>query len=262
MTDYLTFQQQTSLKVLLIGETCSDEFVYGECTRLNPESPVPVLNFKRKEVKAGMSANVFENLKAFGVNVIHLTNREKITKTRYVDERYNHHLLRVDEDIIVEHFRDFLPPQNFSAVVVSDYGKGFITIDKLIEIVETYSCPIFVDTKKVTLPDAPHCFIKINEPESKRLRGKPENLIITLGERGALYQNKIYRGDKVKVFDVVGAGDTFLAALTYYYLMTNNIHHAILFANKAAAIAVQHPGTYVLTKDDVDLLCRYRWDDL
>ena len=85
---------------------------------------------------------------------------------------------------------------------------------------------------------------------------------MTLGERGALYKDKIYRGDKVNVFDVVGAGDTFLSALTYYYLVTNNIHHAILFANKAAAIAVQHPGTYVLTKDDVDLLCRYRWDDL
>jgi len=246
----------------LIGETCSDEFVYGECTRLNPESPVPVLNFKRKEVKAGMSANVLENLKAFGLQVTHITNEEKIVKTRYVDERYNHHLLRVDEDTIVSHFRGFFPVDNYDAVVVSDYGKGFLTVDKLLDIVETYTCPIFVDTKKVNLPDAPNCFIKINETEFKKLRGKPENLIVTLGERGALYKDKIYRGDKVNVFDVVGAGDTFLSALTYYYLVTNNIHHAILFANKAAAIAVQHPGTYVLTKDDVDLLCRYRWDDL
>ena len=44
--------------------------------------------------------------------------------------------------------------------------------------------------------------------------------------------------------------------------MTNNIHHAILFANKAAAIAVQHPGTYVLNEEDVNVLRRYRWDDL
>jgi D-beta-D-heptose 7-phosphate kinase/D-beta-D-heptose 1-phosphate adenosyltransferase len=246
----------------LIGETCFDEFVYGECTRLNPESPVPVLNFKKREVRMGMSANVLANLKAFDINVLHLTNEEKITKTRYVDQRYNHHLLRVDDGELVSHYRGFLPEENFDAIVISDYGKGFLTVDKLLDIIETYTCPIFVDTKKVNLPDAPHCFIKINETEYKKLRGKPENLIVTLGERGAMYKDKLYKGDKVNVFDVVGAGDTFLAALTYYYLMTNNIHHAILFANKAAAIAVQHPGTYVLNEEDVNVLRRYRWDDL
>jgi D-beta-D-heptose 7-phosphate kinase/D-beta-D-heptose 1-phosphate adenosyltransferase len=52
----------------------------------------------------------------------------------------------------------------------------------------------------------------------------------------------------------VGAGDTFLAALTYDYLYTKDISHAIMFANKAAAIAVQHQGTYVLNEQDVEHL--------
>ncbi len=59
-----------------------------------------------------------------------------------------------------------------------------------------------------------------------------------------------------KVFDVVGAGDTFLAALTYGYIKYGTIDKAIPLANKAAAIAVSHTGTYVLKEEDVKtLLC-------
>ena len=79
----------------------------------------------------------------------------------------------------------------------------------------------------------------------------PENMIITKGREGTEYQGKLYRSEKVKVFDVVGAGDTFLAALTYGYLKYGRIEEAIPFANKAAAIAVSHTGTYVLKEEDV-----------
>ena len=41
--------QQQQFKVLLIGDSCTDEYVYGTCDRLNPEAPVPILNFNRKE---------------------------------------------------------------------------------------------------------------------------------------------------------------------------------------------------------------------
>ena len=34
--------------------------------------------------------------------------------------------------------------------------------------------------------------------------------------------------------------------------MTKNITKALLYANKAAAIAVQHPETYILTEEDID----------
>ena len=39
-----TSQRQKSLKILLIGESCLDEYHYGECRRLSPEAPVPVLD--------------------------------------------------------------------------------------------------------------------------------------------------------------------------------------------------------------------------
>ena len=56
----------------------------------------------------------------------------------------------------------------------------------------------------------------------------------------------------MNVFDVVGAGDTFLAALVVGYIQSKSIQTAIPLANKAAAVAVSHTGTYVLTKEDID----------
>ena len=40
--------QQKQFKVLLIGDSCTDEYVYGTCERLNPEAPVPILKYNRK----------------------------------------------------------------------------------------------------------------------------------------------------------------------------------------------------------------------
>ena len=78
-----------------------------------------------------------------------------------------------------------------------------------------------------------------------------ETLIITRGSKGTEYKGDLYPAEKVNVFDVVGAGDTFLAALTYGYLKYGRIDKAIPLANKAAAVAVSHRGTYVLTEEDV-----------
>ena len=76
-------------------------------------------------------------------------------------------------------------------------------------------------------------------------------MIITRGGKGAEYQGKLYPAEKVNVYDVVGAGDTFLAALVYGYITTNNIDESLMMGNRAAAIAVQQPGTYILTEEDV-----------
>ena len=64
----------------------------------------------------------------------------------------------------------------------------------------------------------------------------------------------MYPAEKVNVFDVVGAGDTFLSALVYFYLVHGSIEDSIPYANKAASIAVSNFGTYVLTKEDVETL--------
>jgi D-beta-D-heptose 7-phosphate kinase/D-beta-D-heptose 1-phosphate adenosyltransferase len=247
-------QQQKQYKVLLIGDSCIDEYVYGICERLNPEAPVPILKYQRKEVRHGMAWNVRENLKSFGMEVYILTNDEKIIKTRYIDEKYNHQILRVDTENLVKPMSYDLPKEDFDAIVISDYDKGFITKERLFQIVFTSRCPVFVDSKKTDLPES-NCYIKINEDESKRLKSKNDNLIITKGSNGAEFDGVHYPGSKVNVFDVVGAGDTFLSALVYFYLKYGRIEEAIPYANKAASIAVQNFGTYVLTEQDVYEIC-------
>jgi len=98
--------------------------------------------------------------------------------------------------------------------------------------------------------------LKLIDNESKLLKSKHDNLIITRGSSGAEYDGVIYPGEKVSVFDVCGAGDTFLSALVYFYLKCGTIEKAIPYANKAAAIAVQNFGTYVLSGDDINEICR------
>ena len=247
-------QPQKQLKILLIGDSCTDEYVYGTCERLNPEAPVPILKFNRKETTKGMAWNVRENLMSFGMEVFILTNNESITKTRYIDEKSNQHILRVDDESPLKPMDYELPEDKYDALVISDYDKGFLTQKKIFELSNWFDGPVFIDSKKTTLPG--DAYIKINEEEFKKITHyNPETLIVTKGGKGAEYNGKLYEGEKVKVYDVVGAGDTFLSALVYFYLLYGTIEKAIPYANKASAIAVQNFGTYVLTEKDVKDLC-------
>ena len=255
------------MRVLLIGDSCTDVYVYGDVKRLNPEAPVPILEPKREESNKGMAWNVFDNLKAFGLSVFMLTNEEKIIKTRYIHEKSNQQILRVDnepeikplpyeppfiEDRSAYHKPPHVvPPKDwYDALVISDYDKGFLNVQQICELVGWFDGPIFIDSKKTVLPTQ-GCFVKINQTEKKLLNGDYNNLIVTKGAGGADYDGVNYPAEKTKIVDVVGAGDTFLAALVYFHLLYGNIEEAIPFANKAAAIAVQNFGTYVLTEEDV-----------
>ena len=127
----------------------------------------------------------------------------------------------------------------------------------MFELAEWFDGPVFIDSKKTNLP-VDHAYIKINDDEysklDKKLKNSP-NLIVTKGAQGVDYQGKNYPAVGVSVFDVCGAGDTFLSALVYFYLLYGKIETAIPYANKAAAIAVTHFGTYVLSERDVNEIC-------
>ena len=248
-------QQQKQLKVLLVGDSCTDEYVYGTCERLNPEAPVPILKFNRKETTRGMAWNVRENLMSFGIEVYVATHEETIVKTRYIDEKYNQQMLRVDDEPIIKPMDYKIPEGEYDALVTVSYNKGFLTTEKISEIVHSFDGPVFIDTKKNYLPKL-DAYVKINEHEYNNFKSSIEKLLITRGGKGCEYKGKLYPAEKVNVFDVVGAGDTFLSALVYFYLKCGRIEEAIPYANKAAAIAVSNFGTYTLTKEDVnEILC-------
>ena len=245
------------MKVLLLGDSCEDEYIYGRCSRMSPEAPVPVLDYAKIQTKSGMAGNVCLNLQAFGMDITFLTNKEQIVKTRFIDEKSNQQILRVDNEIRVTPLLVPVATETFDAVVISDYDKGYLSTEKIFEIVESATCPVFIDSKKTILPNKDNCFVKINDVEYEKLDNyNIENLIVTKGSEGCIYNNTLYPAQKVNVYDVVGAGDTFLAAFVYGFLTTNNIDESLMLGNRAAAIAVQEPGTYILTEEDVKKILR------
>jgi len=246
------------MKVLLLGDSCEDEYIYGRCNRLSPEAPVPILDYAKLQTKSGMAGNVCLNLQSFGLDITFLTNPEKIVKTRFIDEKSNQQILRVDNETRVKPLLVPVATSSFDAVVISDYNKGYLPTEKIFEIVESATCPVFIDSKKTVLPNKENCFVKINDIEYEKLQHDCyiDNLIVTKGSEGCIYKQTLYPAEKVNVYDVVGAGDTFLSALVYGYITTNNIDESLMLGNRAAAIAVQQPGTYILTEEDVQKILR------
>jgi D-beta-D-heptose 7-phosphate kinase/D-beta-D-heptose 1-phosphate adenosyltransferase len=224
--------------------------------RLSPEAPVPVVKIVETFSLPGMSANVYQNLVNLNIEADFIHNGTSITKTRFIDKRSGQHLLRVDdEDNVLPWSRTVPSPlHTYDAIVISDYDKGFLTYESIRYLVEMSRCPVFIDTKKRDLAffgEDSRVYIKVNDLESKLATSNPTNLIITKGGDGASYNETNYPTKQVEVMDVCGCGDTFLSALTAQYLFTKDIEKAILFANVAAGITVQHRGNYAPTYDEI-----------
>ena len=263
-TDSEIIPQQKQFKVLLIGDSCIDRYVYGVCERVSPEAPVPVLKRSSEERIKGMSHNVRHNLESFGVDV-HMRSNEPydIIKSRFIDYRYGQQLLRVDiedpdigDKLQIEQLPD--SSNEYDALIISDYDKGYVSSEVLFYMAEHFDGPVFIDSKKSKLPDFDNVILKINDKEYSKLENKDaSNLIVTKGIEGAEYRGNLYPAETVDVLaHVCGAGDTFFAALVYFYLETGSVEEAIPYANKAAAIAVSNFGTYTLTQEDIDEIRR------
>jgi rfaE bifunctional protein kinase chain/domain len=154
------FASQT---VLVLGDVFLDEFLSGDCSRLSPEAPVPVLKIDEQKTKRvlGGAANTAANVASLGAKAVligiagddwHGTRfgelvasqgikfeairdgRPTMRKTRLVGQ--GQQLLRLDYEetptvseatakIILTAFRQHLP--HAGIVVLSDYAKGMLT---------------------------------------------------------------------------------------------------------------------------------------
>jgi len=242
------------MKILIIGESCEDVFIYGDCNRLNPEAPTPVFVPKETKKNDGMAANVKSNIISLGYKCDFLTNPEKCVKTRYVDDQSNYILLRVDNDIKYTPMNiDLSKLSIYDIVIISDYNKGLLS-ESLISDIIRHSKVTIIDTKKEIGEWIIDCdFIKINEKEYLENKKFIDNnlldkTIITMGGRGCKLKNKTIKGYKVEVRDVVGAGDTFLSALSVKYLETKDIYESMEFANNRSGEVVQKRGVSLSNK--------------
>lgn len=246
MTESETTQQQKQFKILLVGDTGIDIYQYGSVDRISPEAPVPVFKNGHAEDKPGMASNVCMNLRALNCDVTHKFGQYSCVKTRLIDIRSRQQIVRIDNDVTSPPLRFEKFDEQYDAVVISDYDKGAVSYDT-IEDLRKLRVPIFIDTKKTDLAKLEGCIIKINALEMSRAVSMPSSqttLIVTQGDKGVVWGSRTFPAKLVEVADVCGAGDTFLSALTYQYLATNNLNSAINFAIAASAVTVQHVGVY------------------
>jgi D-beta-D-heptose 7-phosphate kinase/D-beta-D-heptose 1-phosphate adenosyltransferase len=239
------------MKILVIGDSCVDIFKYGKVERLAPEAPIPIIVPERETSNPGMAGNVVKNIEALGHTVDFITNKQEIRKIRYVCSKYNHLLLRVDENDTCEKIDTVIfQPETYDAVIISDYCKGFLDEEDIEIISKNFDCPTFLDTKKILGNWAHNIdFIKINYHEYERnkeiLKNDPilnSKTIVTRGKYGCDYQGKNYPTIDVPVKDVSGAGDTFLSGLVVEYARSKDINQAINFAQECTTIVIQKSG--------------------
>ncbi|MFQ5927702.1 MAG: bifunctional heptose 7-phosphate kinase/heptose 1-phosphate adenyltransferase [Terriglobia bacterium] len=222
-------------------------------------------------------------LKRIGVPVTGLVadpNRHTTVKVRISSGHL--HIVRVDweeraplgrkvETQLLERFQRELG--KVAAVVVSDYDKGTLT-DNVLRVVlnsaRARNIPVFVDLKRWRAWELAATLVLVNErraaemtqrdirdTESARVAGWQllealdcRHLVMTRGSEGMMiFDRKAARdGAPMKhrpweVFDVTGAGDTVIAALTLSLVAGATLWEAAEVANHAAGVVVSKPGT-------------------
>ena len=218
--------------------------------------------------------------------VLSTSEIKTISKVRV--QSANHQLVRIDYEEINHKLSDkyFKLIMNkfsktnikFNFIIMSDYGKGFFkknNIKTLLGFAKKKKIPTLIDPRKnfntyefykgidYITPNMNelNCIfpgIKNNDFEienaCKNLKKKYnlKNVIVTRGERGITFFNKKpihIRSKKVDVFDVSGAGDTFVA--TFVYCISNKIDiiKSLKVANNCATHIVTLRGTQPIKKD-------------
>lgn len=318
----------TGQRILVAGDLMLDEFIWGRVSRISPEAPVPVVHVTAESYYPGGAANVARNLREFTPNtaVMGLTGsdapgerlRELLhgagietagvlrdaaatttVKTRVIAR--NQQVVRVDRerpvalnDAQLGWTRDYLAQAvpAVDAIVVADYGKGFLSqplADEICSLARRHSKILTVDphphtslmwrgataikpnrietfsaTGSARTPDPvePVCRDEALLEAARKLRGlwQAGCLLVTLGEQGML----LFDGEAAplhlparaqEVFDVSGAGDTAIAVLTLGLVAGATPAEAAELANRASGIAVSKVGTATVTPAELAAAC-------
>ncbi len=312
-------------RVLVIGDVMLDRFIWGNVSRISPEAPVPVVNVEKEAVYPGGAANVARNLVPFAGEV-HMVGRvgqdrdgellshtltdgginasgmlrtidcDTITKTRIIARKQQ--VVRFDREQIIpianqqiQQAKQFVLEHaaELDGLIISDYGKGFITqelADAVIPIAHDAGLVVTVDPN----PNNPLNWhgvtsVKPNRAEAFREVGIPDNLWsssydplqdevllrvgqsllerwgtqmvqITLGEQGMILFERDAKPHHIptvarEVFDVSGAGDTAIALFTLALTSGASAVEAAEISNHASGIVVGKLGTATLTPEEL-----------
>jgi rfaE bifunctional protein kinase chain/domain len=161
----LLFDRMRHRKVMVVGDTMLDEWIWGSVTRISPEAPVPVVSVDDHSFTLGGAGNVANNLRALHASVqlvgtvgtdrlsdrigwlldeigvpregiVAVDDRPTTRKTRIV--AHNQQVVRADWESTAPlsaadrgRITDAIRARaaGVDAVVLSDYGKGLISRD-------------------------------------------------------------------------------------------------------------------------------------
>ena len=178
--------QEKTPKVLVVGDLMIDHYLLGECERISPEAPVPVVSIEYENKTLGGAGNVCNNLRAFGaqVDVISVIGDCEVSKKLMlllkeinIDSKYliieqgrvaskktrimaaQQQVLRYDHEssneisiesqkYILELFQSIVT--KYDIVLISDYNKGILTFDltqSLISSAKKANKKIIIDPK-------------------------------------------------------------------------------------------------------------------
>lgn len=234
--------------------------------------------------------DLVDALKTAGADVggiVRDSTRPTSLKTRVLASRQQ--MLRIDQESD-ETFSPYLQDRlevevaralhDCDTLCVSDYDKGLVSCGVAERIIQTaiqkgcvvtggpkppnYGC--FEDATFLSLNEkeaAEAAGFKINSDEAaiqagRLLQGriKVKTLAITRGGKGVLLftdekEPTAIPAHSVEVFDVAGAGDTFLAAATFGLAAGADFVQAATLGNLAAAASVRHVGVVAVTPEEI-----------
>jgi D-glycero-beta-D-manno-heptose-7-phosphate kinase len=199
-----------------------------------------------------------------------------------IDHEHRLDISALTEARIIEKLDALLP--DLDAVIIEDYNKGLLTetlISKTIKAVRKHHKLITVDPKhknffaysgvdvfKPNYSELQKTLARSFETETEfdlqarqlKTRIKCKNLVITRGEKGLYVYSD---GGKVhhiptfarEVFDVSGAGDTVISALTLALSEGCDIETAAFIANHAAGVVCGKKGTATATISEIRKSC-------
>ena len=244
--------------IFLVGEQMIDRYLEGAVERMSPEAPIPIVKITRQFDITGGAGNVQQNLLTLGADVCFNYQRDPglgPIKNRLMAQGQMLARWDVESQLTAEPIKAW---PDCAALVISDYAKGMFNI-KFIDLLASLcplTTPVFVDTKQSpNLYEAFHShnvFFFPNQHEYDKATSQYNlwrRVILKQGAGGMQileFGLPIARQPAVAASDVqsvVGAGDTVLAAFAIAYLQQKLLPECLLFAAKAATIAIQKPYT-------------------
>ena len=236
------------LRVAVVGETITDEFVYVIYEGQSMKSICPVFKMTgHREIQEGGAAAIANHLRDFVKEVDLISNRpDQVVKTRYVDTADRKKHVEINRFEIQNGQPIKVNVKDYDIVIVADFGHGFCNGLEINEgfhlMCQTNSNnfgfnriskwkgyrkkSVCIDLREASLQmNRKMKFNDVHEVEQLfKYEVNSDKLFITLGHEGSLFYDgkEMIRHPSFKseIVDTIGAGDTYYAfscVASYFY---------------------------------------------